>query len=186
MKHRDWPSRVLFFCARTLNKYGNQMTQISTMTESVPNAVRHYLGRTADIVSMLAHESEAKQLLAIRLAPDMLETGIQFAVAIRFAARALCPPSGLEVPNFPDEITCNTLLAFASEISAIIAPIRAADLTLLVSHTAGNAELIQLPAEYISSFALPNMIFHLSMGYAGLRHGGFKIGKADFDGFHIY
>jgi len=47
------------------------------------------------------------------------------------------------------------------------------------------AELTGDPTDYIARFAFPNMLFHLSAGYAGLRHGGMQIGKADFDGLLV-
>ncbi|MEP3275173.1 MAG: DUF1993 family protein [Stappiaceae bacterium] len=156
------------------------------LAESVPLTIHHYLGRTAHLLNLLCKEQEPDQLLGIKLAPDMLDTGLNFAIAIGFAARALCPPAGLQAPDIPDEITCTTLQDYQRDIAALIKPIRATDLKAPVSHTAGEAELIQDPAEYVTQFALPNMIFHLSMGYAGLRYGGMKIGKADFDGFHAY
>ena len=33
---------------------------------------------------------------------------------------------------------------------------------------------------------MPNFFFHLTMGYAALRAAGVPLGKADFDGFHVY
>jgi hypothetical protein len=124
--------------------------------------------------------------LAIRLAPDMFDTGFQFAVAIRFAGRALAPPAGIEVPDIPEAAGIDGLLAFCDEIGELIEPLGVAGMRPTVLHQAGEAELEQGAAGYVTCFALPNMLFHLSMGYAGLRHGGMDIGKADFDGFHVY
>lgn len=151
-----------------------------------PTPIKYYLERTQHILTRLSHEPDATRLLAIRLAPDMFETGFQFAVAIRFAARALCPPAGKDAPEIPDDISYDSLLRFHHDITALIAPIRAEDLVHPVTHQAGEAIVTQNPDEYISCFAFPNMLFHLSMGYAGLRRGGMKIGKADFDGLHAY
>lgn len=55
-----------------------------------------------------------------------------------------------------------------------------------VRHTAGEAELEQDAATFVTLFALPNFFFHLGMAFAILRHGGAVIGKADFDGQHVY
>ena len=77
-------------------------------------------------------------------------------------------------------------MAYLSEIKAIIDPIRPDQLTASVAHTAGEGKLEQDAADYITKFGFPNMIFHLSMAYVGLRHAGFNVGKADFDGLHVY
>jgi len=153
---------------------------------SIPKTVKHYLERIDQILMLLESEPEAERLLSVRLAPDMFDTGFNFAIAIQFAARALCLPAKIELPDIPDTYTVATLLRFSDEVSLLIEPISEADFAPIVSHRAGDAELVQTTAEYVSCFALPNMIFHMSVSYAGLRHGGMKIGKADFDGFHIY
>ena len=158
----------------------------TSFDDATTQSVKYYLNRISHILKKLSREPDPERLLAIRLAPDMFDTGLNFAIAIQFAARALCPPAGIDVPEIPDRYTCETLLAFQGEISELIRPISMNDLRYDVSHVAGEAELKQKPAEYVACFALPNMLFHLSLGYAGLRHGGITIGKADFDGFHVY
>ncbi len=156
------------------------------LAEATTRSVTHYLDRAEHLIKRCAREDNPDRLLAVRLAPDMLDTGFHFAVAIQFAARALCPPAGLTVPEIPDTATCDSLLRFKRAVAALIAPIAAEDLTRSVSHTAGEAALVQAPGDYVARFALPNMIFHLGMAYAGLRHGGLAVGKADFDGLHVY
>lgn len=153
---------------------------------SIPKTVKYYLDRIGKILLLLESEPEAERLLSLRLAPDMFETGFNFAIAIQFAARALCLPAKIELPEFPETYTVANLLRFSDEVSILIEPISEADFAPLVSHRAGDAELVQTTAEYVSCFALPNMIFHMSVSYAGLRNCGMNIGKADFDGFHIY
>lgn len=153
---------------------------------SIPKTVKHYLDRIRQILLLLESEPEAERLLSVRLAPDMFDTGFNFAIAVQFAARALCLPAKIELLDIPDTYSVATLLRFSDEVSILIEPISDADFAPSVSHRAGDAELVQTTAEYVSCFALPNMIFHFSVSYAGLRHGGMNIGKADFDGFHIY
>lgn len=158
----------------------------AAIAEAVPETVKYYLDRIGHILELLSKDQDQDRLLSIRLAPDSFDTGFNLAIAIQFAARALCPPAGLRVPEIPDAFTCESLLEFKAEIDALIGPITAGDLTRPVSHRAGDAELDQGAADYVARFALPNMIFHIAMGYAGLRHGGMTIGKADFDGLHVY
>lgn len=154
--------------------------------DAVTTSVKHYLSRVQHVLHRVRAEPDPAGLLEIRLAPNIFETGLNFAIAIQFAARALCPPAGLLVGEIPDAFSCETLLRFHDEVADQIAPISAADLTRTVRHTAGEAVLEQAPADYVTLFALPNMIFHLSLAYAGLRHGGMSLGKADFDGLHVY
>lgn len=45
--------------------------------------------------------------------------------------------------------------------------------------------LTQPGGDHVCLFALPHMLLHLGMVYAGLRHAGMDIGKANFDGFHL-
>ncbi|SHG86978.1 hypothetical protein SAMN05443551_0853 [Marivita hallyeonensis] len=156
------------------------------LAEAVPQSVRTYLDRVQHILDQVALREDGDDLLAIKLAPDMFDTGFNFAIAIQFAARALCPPARMDVPEIPDTFTCATLRVFQRVVADLIAPIRASDLRHEVTHVAGEAKLTQDPASYVMLFALPNMIFHLSLAYAGLRHGGMQIGKADFDGLHVY
>lgn len=154
--------------------------------DALPATVRHYLDRIGHVLDLLAREEDPGPLLAVRLAPDAFDTALNLAVAIGFAGRALCPPAGLACPAMPDELSLGSLRSFRDETARVLAPIAAADLTRRVSHLAGEARLDQEAADYAVRFALPNMIFHLTMAYAGLRHGGMRLGKADFDGLHRY
>ena len=153
---------------------------------SVPETVKHYLRQIGHILELVSKEDDAEHLLASRLAPDFFETGFQFAVAIRFAARALCPPCGMAVPDIAEVQTLASLQKLHEETTALIHSIQVENMSQSVVHVAGEANLRHDPAEYVTSFALPNLLFHLSMGYAGLRQNGVKIGKADFDGYHVY
>jgi hypothetical protein len=50
-----------------------------------------------------------------------------------------------------------------------------------------GAALVKLPAaRFLHEFALPNFFFHLNMAYAIARMQGCALGKADYDGFHVY
>lgn len=154
---------------------------------AAPDAVKYYLGRARRLLDRVAREPDRDRLLAVRLAPDMFDTAFQFAVAIGFAGRALLPAAGRAgPPPAPEDPTLDDLLAWHETVEALIDPVRAGDLSATVAHRAGEADLVQATPGYVTCFALPNMLFHLSMGYAGLRHGGMDVGKADFDGFHVY
>jgi len=130
--------------------------------------------------------ADPQQLLKIKLAPDMLDTGLNLAIATGFAARALCLPAQVKIPDIPETITCAALQTHHQVITDLIAPLSTDMLHTPIQHQAGEAQLTQEVSDYILRYALPNMIFHLSVAYAGLRHGGLQIGKADFDGLHVY
>lgn len=56
----------------------------------------------------------------------------------------------------------------------------------VISHQAGFAKLEQTAAQYLDSFAIPNLWFHISTAYLLLRANGVDVGKGDFDGLHSY
>ena len=41
-------------------------------------------------------------------------------------------------------------------------------------------------SEYLLHYALPNFFSHTTTAYAFSRHVGVPVGKADFDGYHVY
>lgn len=149
-------------------------------------SVEHYLDRARHLLELLEREPEAEALMAIQLAPDSFDTGFHLAVAIQFAARALCVPAGAEVPEIAEPYSLDSLRALHAAVANSITNAPSADWRMQVRHTAGDARIEQDTTDYIARFALPNMLFHLTMAYAGLRHAGVRLGKADFDGLHEY
>jgi hypothetical protein len=157
-----------------------------TTSDSLVRSVDHYLDQAERLLTKLDHEPEAEALMAIRLAPDSFDTGFHLAVAIQFAARALCLPAGMKVPEIEEPYSLASLRALHLAVAASIHDARSSNWIAQVEHVAGKARLEQSTPDYIALFALPNMLFHLSMAYAGLRLGGVKLGKANFDGLHEY
>lgn len=41
-------------------------------------------------------------------------------------------------------------------------------------------------SEYLLHYASPNFFFHTTASFAILRNQGVPVGKADFDGYHVY
>jgi hypothetical protein len=154
---------------------------------SVP-VFRHYLSRAGDLVD---HTGGLASLLSARLAPDMFTAAEQFATVAGFALRGTYPLTGEPVPEFPDfglDLSgLKARIAFADDHLAALRPeaFEGAE-TRLVRHRAGFAELEQTGRDYLTLFAMPNFMFHLSMAFAILRQNGAAIGKADFDGLHEY
>ncbi|MCV2357481.1 DUF1993 domain-containing protein [Paucibacter sp. TC2R-5] len=160
---------------------------------SVP-VFQRYLGQLSAMLDMAQTQIEAGalsegDLLAARLAADMLPLRAQVEVAGGFVLRALAPLLGREVPAFGE------YPAGLSGLQAMILARQAwlAELTpeqfagaeaRSISSDAGHAT-IELPGiVFLCQFALPNFFFHLSCAYAILRQQGLALSKEDFDGLH--
>ncbi|MEO1536315.1 MAG: DUF1993 domain-containing protein [Pseudomonadota bacterium] len=154
-------------------------------TASVP-VFRHYLGTAR---ALLKHQTPER--LSTRLAPDMFTCAEQFATAAGFALRGSYPLAGVPVPDFPDlgmdadGLKARFDFALARLDTLEPAAFEGAE-TRRIEHRAGFAELDQSGRDYLSLFAMPNFLFHLSMAFAILRQTGATIGKVDFDGLHDY
>lgn len=159
------------------------MTGFDTATLAT---IRHYLHQIGGLIDIVEDLPDGDQLWLDQLAPDMMNTGFHLAVAVGFAARAVCLPAGIAHPDIPETFTCATLKAYHGTITNLIAPIQITDLISPVRHTAGEARLEQALDDYMLRFAMPNMMFHTTLAYAHLRHAGVPLGKADFDGLHVY
>jgi hypothetical protein len=129
--------------------------------------------------------------LTARLHEEMLPFASQVRAAANFALRGCCPLAGLSPISFErDELSYASLAAQIDDTMAYIAAIPpsqfdgAAD--RICRDRAGFAD-IALPAdEYLNLYILPNFYFHFSMAYAIARSHGARIGKQDFDGYHLY
>ena len=150
----------------------------------------HGLVDTAE-VHVQATSLDASEILNARLAPDMLPFETQVRIAANFALRASFPLAGQAVPaygEFPGSFT--GLRACIARATTLLATLDAAQFdaceSRLIDSQAGNA-LVTLPSpEFLFQYALPNFFFHVTTAYAILRHCGVPVGKADFDGFHVY
>lgn len=147
-------------------------------TASVP-VFRHYLERVSVMVEGLAPE-----VMEARIA-DAFPAGKQFATAAGFALRVACPLAGREVPGLPAALGPRLAV-----VRAVLGAMRPAEFdgaeARLIGHQAGEAWLEQMGADFLHVYGIPNFFFHLTMGYAALRAAGVALGKADFDGFHVY
>lgn len=162
-------------------------TEVVKDIETTLATFRHYVDRIDAVLDKLTDHPEAAEILDSKLAADMFSTGQQFAVALNVAARGVYQVAGRALPEFPERFDLATLREFAAELRQGLAGISVADLSeARVRHVAGFAELEQEALDFMIRFALPNMMFHFGMGYAGLRAAGVPLGKADFDGLHIY
>ena len=147
----------------------------------------HYVERIDAVVEKIAALPNARTLLAQKAIPDSFTAARQLGIALYFAARGVYRVAGMDMPPFPKDFEAQTLRALAADLRHALGHVAPSDLNEeKVAHKAGFAELAQEPLDYMIRFALPNMIFHFSMGYAALRAAGAPLGKADFDGLHAY
>ena len=164
------------------------MDQTSLFQSTVP-VFRHYLGRLDAILAQLSRGDAA--VLGERLAPDMFTAGEQFSTAQGFVLRTVFPLIGAATPALSTEDSSAAgLRARSAEVRGLLDGVIeeqfAGAAQRVIRHTAGQAELTQTGAEFVTLYALPNFFFHYCMGYAVLRQQGVALGKADFDGHHRY
>ncbi|MBL4810848.1 MAG: DUF1993 family protein, partial [Rhodobacteraceae bacterium] len=135
-------------------------------------------------------EPDEAALLSARLHPQMFTFADQIMITTGFTLRACLPLLGRDPPAATFANDRAGLTARIGWARAKISVLRPADFAgadvRIISHQAGQADLEQRGSDYLNLFALPNMWFHLSMAFAILRAQSIKVGKADFDGLHVY
>lgn len=141
--------------------------------------MRAWLGRE----DVKAREAE---LLAAKLADDMHPLPRQFQMASDSAKGAVARLAGIEPPSMADteasfaelQDRCDRTIAFIKSVDpAAIEAGTDRDVTLPLPNNMGFRFK---GADFLTRFALPNFLFHVSMGYAILRNQGIPLGKADF------
>ncbi|QDY69839.1 DUF1993 family protein [Qingshengfaniella alkalisoli] len=159
-------------------------------TASVP-VFLHYLARVDTLLDKIDAAPDGAAFLSARLAPDMFPVGVQLRTAAGFSLRIAMALAGRDVPDFSDVTPdLDGLRGFVGRSRAALdalSPEAFVDATdRRYAHRAGFADLDQDAWAFLCQYGLPNMMFHLSMAYAGLRQAGLDLGKADFDGLHVY
>lgn len=164
------------------------MNDAALFDATVP-VFRHYLRRIEAMLDAVPDGQEA--LLRRRLAPGAFCAAEHLSTAIGFSLRTACPLAGREVPDIGDGVVDKAgLVRLGREVRDRLDGIEVATFAgasdRTVRHAAGEAELEQDATTFVTLFALPNFFFHIGMAFAILRRGGLTIGKADFDGQHVY
>ena len=126
-------------------------------------------------------------LVAQRLAPDMRPLSSQIQLASDSAKGAMARLSGGTPPAMPDTET--TIDQLRARIAATIdyvksVPAEAVDGSeerdVVLRTPSGDIPFKGLA--FLTGFALPNFLFHVTTAYAILRHSGVPLGKLDFLG----
>jgi uncharacterized protein len=124
-------------------------------------------------------------LLSTRLIPDMLPLLRQVQIATDTAKFACARLTATDpVPFTDDETTFEQLYARLDrciEVLGTYRPEQFADApSREVAFKTRTAELKFTGADYLASYALPNLFFHTAIAYAILRVAGAPLGKTDY------
>jgi hypothetical protein len=152
-------------------------------------------------------ENTERELLAARLAPDMLPLSYQVQIVIDGARGAALRLAGglLPDPETPDyavfnrgegapfrsspgslrELTDRVRLARDELQTYDPAQINDGCVQEIVVKSRQQTRIFE-PEAFILDYAVPNFYFHISVAYAILRHCGVSLGKQDFEGPKCY
>lgn len=148
--------------------------------------------RGLDVLDHLLDKAEASglaeaTLFEARLADDMRPFPDQIRMAAFAARSCMARLAGIDWPKTDDaEATILDLKATLALTRSFVSQMPPDALdgagTRPVKLTFPGMELNFVGAGYLTSFALPNFYFHVSMAYAILRSQGLDVGKRDFLG----
>lgn len=162
------------------------------MTFSIRDAASPVFVRGLNSLSHLLDKAAAAgldeaELMEARLAPDMLPFPAQIRMAAFSARSAVARLTGQPWPKTDDKEA--TLAELKATIDLSIAFIEGVDAAAFEGAETRRVELrfpgVELDFEgagYLTSFAIPNFYFHVSIAYALLRARGVALGKRDYLG----
>jgi hypothetical protein len=169
---------------------GNAMP-LSMYQASVPVFLRA-LGNLSKILEKGAAHAEARKidpsaLIGFRLAPDMLPMSRQVQIAADVAIRGAARLAGIEFPSHPDTETTfaelqERLIKTGTFLKDLSADRIDGSEERLVTMKMRDGEMTFAGKDFLLSFVLPNLYFHLTAVYLILRHNGVELGKMDFVG----
>lgn len=164
---------------------------ISMSSASVP-VFKSMLGNLDHFLVKAAAHAAAKMfdpanLLAARLAPDMLPFTRQVLIACDASKLGIARLSGVEAPKFDDtestieqlrERIAKTLAYFDTVPAEKIDGTEDKDITFPVGRD--GATRTMKGEAYLKHWVFPNFFFHVTTAYALLRHNGVELGKTDY------
>jgi len=162
------------------------------MTFALPDAAAPIFLRGLNVLLHLIDKAQAAgldeaALMDARLAPDMRPFPDQIRMAAFSARSCVARLTGQAWPKTDDAEASLAELRETVELS--IRFIEGVDPAALEGAEGRRIELrfpgVELDfqgAGYLTSFAIPNFYFHVSMAYAILRHLGVELGKRDYLG----
>jgi hypothetical protein len=133
-----------------------------------------------------AAEKEESALIEARLAEDMRPLPAQFQMASDSAKNCIARLAGIETPAMAD--TEASFAELRERCDKTIAFIQSVD-PAAIDAGADREVSLRFPngmgytwtgRDYLTSFALPNFLFHATTAYAIMRAAGVSLGKPDF------
>jgi uncharacterized protein len=128
---------------------------------------------------------DAQVLVDFRLAPDMLPFKRQVLIACDAAKFGVSRISQLEAPKFDD--TESTFEQLIERVENTIAWIETVTPQAMdqgagreVTFPVGKESRTMVAEDYLLTWVLPNMFFHITTAYSILRHNGVPLGKRDY------
>lgn len=162
------------------------------MTFALPDAAAPIFLRGLNVLLHLIDKAQAAgldeaALMDARLAPDMKPFPDQIRMAAFSARSCVARLTGQAWPRTDDAEASLAELRETVELS--IRFVEGVDPASFEGAAGRRVELrfpgVELDFEgagYLTSFAIPNFYFHVSMAYAILRHLGVELGKRDYLG----
>jgi hypothetical protein len=135
-----------------------------------------------------AKKIDPSVLLSARLAPDMFPLTRQVQVACDIAKNSVSRLAGQEPPRFEDnETSFEQLRARIARTVAFMKGLPAKDFenseTREIKVPAGPDRTLEFKGlNFVQSWAIPHVFFHVTTAYNILRHNGAEIGKSDYIG----
>lgn len=134
-----------------------------------------------------ARKVDPSVLVNARLAPDMLPLSRQVQIASDGAKGCAARLAGVEVPSYPDtETTFPELEARIAKTLDFLKSIAASQIDgseeRPISLKFGGTPISFRGQDYLLTFALPHVLFHVTTAYNILRHNGVELGKMDYLG----
>jgi hypothetical protein len=134
----------------------------------------------------LAEGKDEAALMAARLAPDMRPFSAQIQMASDTAKATVARLTGIEAPSIPDteanfaelKERCLRTVAFVESVAA--ASFEGAEDRAVTLRFPNGTGFQFSGRDYLTGFALPNFLFHVTTTYGLLRANGVELGKADF------
>ena len=164
----------------------------TSMYQSSVPVFAKILGNLKAILEKGAAHAAARKIddsvfVTFRLYPDMLPLSAQVQIATDIARGTCARLTGAEPPAVEDkEKTFADLIARVDAAIAYVRTFSAAQMdgteTRQVKRKVRGNEVTFTGQDYLLTFGIPNVYFHVTTTYAILRHNGVEIGKGDFLG----
>lgn len=145
----------------------------------------HSLHTLRDLLQKAQAHPDAASMPSLRLAPDMHPLTAQVQYVSNFSKKMVERLAGRTVDAWEDnEETMEQLFARIDKTIDLLKTVKREDVDAIQGKTlplkVGPYDgIVATVPQYVLGFALPNMMFHLSIAYGLLRMKGLEIGKAD-------